>query len=178
LEARIARALKCKKRYGTFEGFFHRTLLWQSSGEGKMERIGYKNQDVPSWSWMAYNGGVKYVDIPFFSAAWMKTLQFDEMRENALVAEIGRFWNCRIKREATQCAILDSEGTKTGWLQYDVEGDVDIHLHRCVIVGKRLREYYILVIKPRVMKEEYERVGVGMVHANCVSRERVTVRIV
>ena len=39
-------------------------------------------------------------------------------------------------------------------------------------------EYYILVVKPRIMGDEYERIGVGMVHANYVSRERVDVRIV
>jgi hypothetical protein len=178
LEARIGRTLKCEKRCGVFEHFLHRTLLWQSSGKEKMERIDYKNQDVPSWSWMAYNGGFKFVDIPFFSAAWMKNLRFDEMRKNALVAEIGWFWNCRMEQRATQCAILDSEGTKIGWLQYDVEGGADIHLHRCVVVGRRRHEYYILVVKPRIMKEEYERIGVGMVHANYVSRERVNVCIV
>jgi len=76
-----------------------------------MERIDYKIQDVPSWSWMAYNGGLKFVDIPFFTAGWIKHLRFDEMRKNALVTEVGRFWNCRMKQKATQCAILDSEGT-------------------------------------------------------------------
>jgi hypothetical protein len=63
-----------------------------------------------------------------------------------------------------------------------VEGGADIHFHRCVAVGRRRRydsyEYYILVVKPRIMGDEYERIGVGMVHANYVSRERVDVRIV
>lgn len=176
LEARIARTLKCEKRYGIFERFLHQTLLWQSPGKEKMERIDYKIQDVLSWSWMAYNGGLKFVDIPFFTAGWIKHLRFDEMRKNALVTEVGRFWDCRMKQKATQCAILDSEGTKIGSLQYDVEGGADIHFHRYVVVGRRRGEYYILVVKPRIMGDEYERIGVGMIHANYVSRERVDVR--
>ena len=73
-----------------------------------MERIGYKIQDVSSWSWMAYNGGFKFVDISLFAAEWMKHLRFDEMRKNALVSEVGRFWNCRMEQKAIQCAILGS----------------------------------------------------------------------
>jgi len=59
-----------------------------------------------------------------------------------------------------------------------VEGGADIHFHRYVVVGRRRGEYYILVVKPRIMGDEYERIGVGMIHANYVSRERVDVRIV
>jgi hypothetical protein len=57
LVARIAGALKCQSRYGIFQQYLHRNLLWQTS-DNKMERIVYKNRNVPSWSWMAYNGGI------------------------------------------------------------------------------------------------------------------------
>jgi len=40
LEARIARTLTCQSRYGIFERYLHRNLLWQAS-DNKMERIKY-----------------------------------------------------------------------------------------------------------------------------------------
>src|SRR4051794_39540030 len=63
LEARIARTLDCKSRRGIFETFLHRNLLWQAS-DIKMEKIVYEARHVPSWSWMAYNGGIQFIKIP------------------------------------------------------------------------------------------------------------------
>jgi hypothetical protein len=65
LEARIATTLKCERRFGNFEDFLHRNLLWQPSGGEKMKRIDYGGLKVPSWSWMAYNGGIQFLNIPF-----------------------------------------------------------------------------------------------------------------
>jgi len=58
LEARIARARGCQSRYGIFQPYLHRNLLWQRSDEEKAKRIRYETRIVPSWSWMAYNGGI------------------------------------------------------------------------------------------------------------------------
>jgi len=84
LEARIARALKCWSRYGIFKRYLHRNLLWQAS-DNKMERIEYPTRNVPSWSWMAYNGGVQFMDIPFGTVDWIDNLRFDEGRKLALI---------------------------------------------------------------------------------------------
>lgn len=83
LEARIARVLKCENRYGVFERFLHRNLLWKPSNEEKLVRISYGNQKVPSWSWMAYNGGIQFVEVALVDVKWIDNLQFDNMRENA-----------------------------------------------------------------------------------------------
>ncbi|SCO54819.1 uncharacterized protein FFNC_15668 [Fusarium fujikuroi] len=64
LAKRIERALSCEARYGVFGFFFHRSLLWQRSDLEKTERIEYKESDkVPSWSWVAYPGGIKFIDL-------------------------------------------------------------------------------------------------------------------
>lgn len=59
LEARIARAIGCESRYGIFQRYLHRNLLWQRSDGKKTKRIGYETSIVPSWSWMAYDGGIR-----------------------------------------------------------------------------------------------------------------------
>jgi hypothetical protein len=66
LQTRITRTLKCQESYGTLEKFLYRNLLWQRCSEKKMERIKYGNPKVPSWSWTAYLGGIKFIGVPFY----------------------------------------------------------------------------------------------------------------
>ncbi|KAH8727377.1 heterokaryon incompatibility protein-domain-containing protein, partial [Phaeosphaeriaceae sp. PMI808] len=63
LQDRIAGALNCETRYGVFQRYLHRNLLWHAC-DNRLERIEYPKPEVPSWSWMAYTGGVKFMKIP------------------------------------------------------------------------------------------------------------------
>ena len=192
LEARIAGALKCQSRYGIFQKYFHRNLLWQIS-DNKIERIVHKNWNVPSWSWMAYNGGIQFIDIPFGTVDWINNLRFDEGRELALITDVGEFQDCTIKPDGKYCAILDFSRTKRGWIQYDVKEDEDLFKERCVVAGKKsskdkdkiedgdrldVKEYYILVVRPTSVDGEYKRVGVGLIQSNYVVRQRFNVRVI
>ncbi|RTE69011.1 hypothetical protein BHE90_016608, partial [Fusarium euwallaceae] len=69
LEARIATALQCRSYgYGAFDFCLHRNLLWQRTDPQK-ERIQYETgKEVPSWSWMAYEGGIRFIgfeELPY-----------------------------------------------------------------------------------------------------------------
>ncbi|KAF2678911.1 HET-domain-containing protein [Lentithecium fluviatile CBS 122367] len=165
LEDRIARARKCQTRYGVFQPYLHRNLLWQRSGEERMKRIGYKTQVVPSWSWMAYDGSIRFMDIPFEEVDWMK-----------------------MERRDTSYAILDSSKAERGWVWYDVEASEDLDAERCVVVGREdweafenklgLRKYYILIVRPTSVDNEYTRVGVGWIQSDYVTRQRLNMRVV
>jgi len=39
-----------------------------------MKQIGYKTLIVLSWSWIAYNRGIQFMDIPFSDVDWIKNL--------------------------------------------------------------------------------------------------------
>jgi hypothetical protein len=78
LESRISQAKDCETRFGIFESFLHRSLLWQRTEERDTDRISYKNQIVPSWSWMAYNGSIDFTDIPFGRVEWVRSLRFNK----------------------------------------------------------------------------------------------------
>ena len=185
LEARIARTLSCQSRYGIFERYLHRNLLWQAS-DNKMERIVYKNRNVVSWSWMAYNGGIQFMDIPFGTVDWINNLRFDKEREPALITDIGEFRDCTMKPNGKRYVVLDVDGKKRGWIQYDVEEGEDLCNERCVVAGKKpskdedrldVKEYYILVIRPTSVDSEYKRVGVGLIQSDYVVRQRFNVRV-
>ena len=136
LEARIARALGCQSRYGIFEQYLHRNLLWQAS-DNKMERIEYPTRNVPSWSWMAYNGGIQFMDIPFGTVNWIDNLRFDKGCELVLITDVGEFRDCTMEPDEKHYAILDFGRTKRGWIQYDVEEDEDLFKERCAVAGKK-----------------------------------------
>ena len=192
LEARIARALKCRSRYGIFERYLHRNLLWQAS-DNKMERIEYPTRNVPSWSWMAYNGGVRFMDIPFGTVDWINNFWLNEERELVLIADIGEFRDCTMEPNGKYYAVLDFGGMERGWIQYDIEGGEDLCKDRCVVAGKKsnkdkdkiedgdilgVKEYYILVVRPASVDGKYERVGVGLIQSDYIVRQRLNVRVV
>jgi hypothetical protein len=90
LEKRLQKAFGTKGDYGIFDdgdkhdgGLFHRSLLWQrGEEEGDAEHLipinfpPARNVKVPSWSWMAYKGGIDFIDPPFHSANW----EYDELQ--------------------------------------------------------------------------------------------------
>ena len=79
-----------------------------------------------------------------------------------------------------QYVVLDSDGAKRGWIQYDVEGSKDLRKEQCVVVG-RMRgsgEYYVLVVRPTSVDGEYRRVGVGLIQSDYVVGQRINVRVV
>jgi hypothetical protein len=185
LQTRVARTLNSQGNYGTLEIFLGRNLLWQRCSEKKMERIIYKDSKVPSWSWTAYLGGIKFISVSFDpeeAICWHKDLRFDDKQKDTLIGSLGKFWNCTIEQKNSQHAILDSQGTERGWLQFDVKDSTNMDLHRCVVIGRTGREseikYYILVVQLTRSKREYERVGVGLIWASHISKLEDNVRIV
>ncbi|KAH6667670.1 heterokaryon incompatibility protein-domain-containing protein [Halenospora varia] len=182
LQTRIARTLGCQERYGILERFLCRNLLWQRYDEQKIERI--HNLKVPSWSWIAYQGGIRFIDVPFEQSdiRWNNDIRFDHWRKDTLIGSLGKFWKCTIKQKEIQHAILDSRGTEIGWLQFDVEDSTDIDLQRFIVIGRTGKgssiEYYVLVVRPMGSGGEYERVGIGLIQASHVSKLKDDVRVV
>ena len=185
LEARIAGALECQSSYGIFQRYLHRNLLWQAS-DNKMEPIGYKTRHVPSWSWMAYNGGIQFMDIPFGIVDWIDNLRLKE-RGLVLITDVGGFRDCTMGPDGKYYAVLDFDRKKRGWIQYDFKEGEDPYKERCVVTGKKskkdvdgldVKEYYILVVRPTSVNGEYKRVGVGLIQSDYVVRQRLNVRVV
>jgi hypothetical protein len=191
---RIARARECESRYGVFQPYLHRNLLWQRDGEEGMKRIPYETQVVPSWSWMAYDGGIQFLDIPYGEVEWLVNLRFNKKHKygwfnkkgkSALITDVGIFQNCGLERRDAGYAILDSNKSERGCIRYDVEASEGLDAERCVIVGRktfgnmlRLRKYYILVVRPTTVDSEYTRVGVGWIQSDHVTRWKLNVRVV
>jgi hypothetical protein len=183
LHTRIARTIGCDGRYGTLETHLHRNLLWHAS-DRKLQKIEHESY-VPSWSWMAYDGGIRFQDekeLHVGRVHWIPSLRFDKDRDcdHALIADVGVFQNCKIKLEGNLHAVFDLSEANRGWICYDVEDGKNLLEEHCVVVGstKNSKEYYILLVRPTTVNGEYERVGMGQVSKNCLVRTRANVRVV
>ncbi|CAM1505192.1 Fc.00g108290.m01.CDS01 [Cosmosporella sp. VM-42] len=82
LESQLRKAYWTKGDYGIFDdgpghGLFHRSLLWQRSEEEQtlkaIDFSEHREYVMPSWSWMAYEGGIDYLDPPFQKVDWEKS---------------------------------------------------------------------------------------------------------
>jgi hypothetical protein len=133
---------------------------------------------------MAYDGAIRYMDIATNMLQWSETIRFDG-EGGALIAGLREFQNCSIEGDGTKCKIIDSMGDRRGWLQFDLEDKTEIESLNCVVVGKNvlpgtnlLEDHYILVVRSVVLKEEYERAGVGLIQGDCISERKSDIRIV
>jgi hypothetical protein len=171
LEKRFARAFESDGDYGILQCYLHRCLLWQRSGDEKMKRISYPtNRTPPSWSWMAYEGEISYMDIPFYQVEW----------SNAV--------HCRLELKAVARKFSLNE-MESRLLKFDEDDQRDIGRLRCIVIGRKRsesdprdeQEHYILVVEPLEWKKNtYKRVGVGSILRRHISFEgpAIEVRIV
>jgi hypothetical protein len=183
LVKRIERARNTEERYGVFNEFLSRLLLWKRLAKEKTDPdpIVYDGRRVPSWSWMAYDGEIGFMSDSALMVPRSEDLGFDPNRE-ALVVKIRQFECCRMEQGEKEHAIFD-DSRRVGSLWFDME--TKIEFRHCVVVGMRddqekdpQKTYYILIVREKPLEKKYERLGVGEVEACYVSKESDTAKLV
>ncbi|CAI0644692.1 unnamed protein product [Colletotrichum noveboracense] len=167
LQKRLGSTFKSTAMYGVISKYFERTFLWQANISASLARIDYEpSQTVPSWSWMAVMGRIRYMDVPFDEVTWTGDLEnpfkagFDETE-----------WDGQLTAKVKGLAIDDGE--------FEERCKIDLSLYKfdpnswkCVVVGKSKVskqdggiDQYVLLVRERsssVTPPIYERVGVGI----------------
>ncbi|RSM01163.1 hypothetical protein CDV31_011472 [Fusarium ambrosium] len=185
LEKRMMSAFKTRGGYGVFQAFFERSLLWQRPESGSLARITYPaDRNVPSWSWMAYEGSITFVDAPFDKVDWTKDY------ESPFEVDMGRrYWEANGSNPAP---VLKSKSAR----RFSSSGDPDevfrgvrfdldraafhhqLSALRCIVIGKDKPSeskdaalHYVLVIAPPPSgkPQAYVRVGVGILVKSLIS---------
>ncbi|KAH8753804.1 heterokaryon incompatibility protein-domain-containing protein [Diaporthe sp. PMI_573] len=140
----LADAFRTNVRYGIFERYLHRSLLWRRLQKITKERISdTAGQKVPSWSWMAYPGQVEYPEIG--DVEWDESVQFVDGKatnetsnpENdgyLLKARVTRIQHCEIKSESLEHVIRNEKGDEVVHLWFDQEREASIEVRP----GKRI----------------------------------------
>ncbi|KAI1079560.1 hypothetical protein F5B20DRAFT_581016 [Whalleya microplaca] len=182
LEKRLARAFDTKGGFGVFdnnkESFFHRSLLWlRGSDELSLSRITFPAElqmTVPSWSWMAYTGGIDYLDPPFDGMEWeQQNIQSPWfLGTSDFVYTAGQAGVCEIGACASDFVIKDfGKGSSRIVNDMPNRSDGPGPSVKCVVIGRQKghqppeqRTHYVVLVSHKHVaggKEVYERVGVG-----------------
>ncbi|KAF5682792.1 het-domain-containing protein [Fusarium denticulatum] len=187
LSAHIATALGCEESYGygTFNLYLHRSLLWMRTDLQK-KKIQYEDgEEAPSWSWMAYEGGIRFIslaELPFQNLEVFKDIKFVSSAQGEKKVLRTKVWNlprCYLNRDASvegKSRILVSPGVEIGWIMPDGE---NFEMELAVVIGsvyssesRDKGEYYILVVKEKEGENNsYERVGIGKIQYSYISRQ-------
>lgn len=202
LEQRLVTAFETHGGYGVFQGeFFGRSLLWVRDARftDKLKKIDFPSSQkyaVPTWSWMAYQGAITFMNLPFDEVDWEEGRDaikspwtWSDSSSSSTTWHTG---NSNENIDLTAYARdLVSPGSAEKGIVYDQgrTGLADGRL-KCVVVGKEkvrdektdvalLRHYYVLVVVPRRGLEiGYERVGAACLPGTCITWDReVKVRI-
>ncbi|KAH7630903.1 heterokaryon incompatibility protein-domain-containing protein [Sordaria sp. MPI-SDFR-AT-0083] len=175
LEKRLIHDLKSSGGFGVFDderSLLPRSLLWQRGDEfPTLKKIESQVLPrVPTWSWMAYKGGVDYLDPPFGEVAW----NISEIRGN---------WFGKGNRTELSAKTRLFRMTTTTTQDFDITWDIpkdikpDVVRLKCIVVGVKMQRgvsaetktHYVLIVRLREYSaglateetEIYERVGVG-----------------
>ncbi|KAL2670254.1 hypothetical protein Neosp_014721 [[Neocosmospora] mangrovei] len=177
LERRLRNVLGTRAGYGVFDVYLRRGLLWQRE-QASLQRIDFSNGNelVPSWSWMAYAGGIRYMNVPLGGVEWGRW-------ENDVASpwkghngeqDGGKTPKCALKVLVRDILVSVIEPSARVFL--DEPSRTFGRPFKCVIVGSSKSSqgqvdirttYYALVVTPLSGQEDrnvYERAGVAFFH--------------
>ncbi|OHE92908.1 hypothetical protein CORC01_11775 [Colletotrichum orchidophilum] len=179
LEKRLMTALKSIGGYGVFESNFHRDLLWQRRNTGtSLRRIAFPpGERVPSWSWMAFDGEIRYMNVPFgdIDRATDITSPFERLSDDNMAG--APYLSGEAYFRARAHTLIDENPAR---LILDDPERIWPQPLMCVVIGTSkqhkndLLRHYALIIAPIENSKEdkvFERVGVAYLSKEEVSIE-------
>lgn len=195
LENRLMTTFKSSGGYGIFAVYLERSLLWERAKGQTLVPIEYPHdRTVPSWSWMAYQGTISYLDMPSDMVNWTKEYilsfkgKMGDYDENSYEAPESKSIPSLVSKKARS---LSEEGLLKGLdsINFDlVISSCQGEKLRCIVFGKKRSKlsseygtiHYVLVAAPATAGNSghYVRVGVAALlesYINWISEERIEV---
>ncbi|KAI8626068.1 hypothetical protein F5Y19DRAFT_488559 [Xylariaceae sp. FL1651] len=189
LESRLREAYGIDGAYGIFndgpdKGLFHRSLLWQrgkDEPEPGLSRILFppeRKATVPTWSWMAYRGGIDYLDLPFNQTEWRANdIQPPRIKSNSIRTQRAETSpsdsGMELIATARRFNIAGHQDGEVGVVYDRARDKSDDSQPQCVVIARskvgntdQEKKHYILLVSPtkstgRGGDRVYERVGAG-----------------
>lgn len=178
LEKRLTRVLKTEGKFGILDIYLRRSLLWQRV-HASLRHIDFsskKEQEaVPSWSWMAYEGEIRYMSVPLGGVEWDPWDQ-----------EIVSPW--KLPKEDNKAplelgvVVRDLKAVPPGSRVFlDEPSRCEGRSFKCVIIGSsnesnqgKGRVYYTLIVTPLDQGEVnvYKRAGVASMHRHHIELDK------
>lgn len=182
LERRLISDLNTHGGFGVFDdeqSLLRRSLLWQRGKDDKdipttLRKIIFpanRNLTPPTWSWMAYEGGIDFLELPFGGVDWQKddirspwTLDSSNVCHTIDQTTTG-IELCANAREFNTTKAKPEEFT----IVYDIPSN-EVQSLMCIVMGRRIengvepedaRHYVLFITSKEGAANVYERVGVG-----------------
>ncbi|GAP88441.2 putative tol-like protein [Rosellinia necatrix] len=186
LESRLVSTFGTSGGVGIFDIYLHRSLLWRRAGNTLKAITSFRYSPVPSWSWMAYDGAIKYVDVPLGKVAWSDNIISPFSRDgnqNGVSGDVkggNVIATSPLELEAPVWELLDADG---GRRIMDDPGRAFDQPIKCVILGKSKTSsrdesqvlFWVLLVHPIKAADNialYERVGVGVLEKHHIALDR------
>lgn len=184
LEKRLLKTFNTSGGFGTINLFFHRTLLWKRSEESSnMTRIRYPfHQSVPSWSWMAVDGAIRFLEVPLGNTDWnLKIIcpfENEYLSGPESMSRIDEMYSRTELRASAREFRFTRSDTLKRLVTFDTDVATDFESLKCVVVGKERgtsdsakQKHYVLAVKasPSQGLDAYERVGAGTIWKTHIS---------
>jgi len=174
LEARLIDTFNTSGGFGILEKYLHRCLLWRRADD-TLKRIQSfrRGNQVPTWSWMRYDGPIQFIDVPYGQVSWSKSIVSPFTRTQS--PEVQRehegitTQTFELKAPVWQIAHLDLQSE---WVILDEQDRTFADPLQCVVIGKSKmghsddqQTHYVLLVHSVAGTDDdpvYERVGVGV----------------
>jgi hypothetical protein len=199
LEQRLIRTMNVDGRFGTLDdpnapGLFRRSLLWHRGKDTpRLNRIKFPSQQVqvPSWSWMAWEGGKQDDKIEYPGGINYYRLSFNDFEWQELQPPWKRSCNDRENLLAGKARTYKREPAQNQDARfiYDCPGSSKHEHFRCVVLGVQIgepelkqRRHYVLLIAKTEKKDSagndlWERVGAGYLLGRDIEDDTIKVHI-
>lgn len=181
LEQRLIRAFGTNGGFGIFGGYLGRSLLWQRAPNVQsMTRIDFGQKRVPSWSWMAYEDEIMFMDLPFNGVEWEKSeicSPWDSNTNADVWLSTRRSSNTHLEVIARDFRVPPGN-QQTGQLIFDGGYHPEGRTLKCITIGRRkdvvgssAQMHYVLLISQKSEGDVnlYERAGVGFMPKNWIT---------
>ena len=144
LQSRLEKLYNTESTHGIVHCCYLKSLLWQRAEIDRMNEIDdAKFKTIPSWSWMKYQGGIRYGQIPAGNISWNRDIKLakpDSNNQELHVLEapvVGILHGYSVEPwRYTDYKIKDSNGRPLGWIRFDDNDKADIGNLGCVIIAQ------------------------------------------
>jgi hypothetical protein len=198
LEQRLTKAFNDTSGAGVFKKWQGRCLLWtRAAGVDQLTPIDFTNvregkddskspnqvkpKMPPSWSWMAYEGGINYHEPPDQQLEWNDLVNV-HLTGSAETSWIYAEEDLRMEAEVREFAICEDEDQAEIDLIYDNPIDDPRILGsgpcagKCIKIGTLDARVYVLIVRLKTGKATYERIGAGHLPEDFIKAPDPTMR--
>ncbi|KAH6950159.1 hypothetical protein DER45DRAFT_619888 [Fusarium avenaceum] len=182
LEKRLTAVFDTRGGFGVFQAFLERGLLWKRPDKTPfLKHINFPQQrKVPSWSWMAYDGLISYVEIDFDEVDWTKEYSSPFATQSAAYGK----WHWEADgtnrppmvglTKVREMNLVQSKDELFKTITFDVSDGYQPADLRCVVLGKAksggtigplVLSCYVIIVKysmDNIVRRAFTRVGAGV----------------